>query len=270
VTHMPRPGFPAASSARDRLFRLAGIARPVMASRAWPVVALLVGSLPIAMGYLVSSPLHQVVTAICLAPLFWACICEDRLGRAIVVTGLVLGAHSAMAIALSASDPAGTAAVLPGADDYWDQTRHWVQTGDDPEYEWSTWLPRHLILFPAAVACGLITLGVVAFARGVEQIDLMNFYVGRMAAQSDSPAIAILCGWHPWSILRGLAYTVLVFETASWALSRLTGRPLSTPRRRAARWALALALAVADCLAKLYLAPLIRDQLFANLHPDAV
>jgi len=254
----------------DRLFRLAGMARPVMASRAWPLVAVLIGAAPITFGYLVGSSLHQLVTALLLAPLFWACICEDRLGRAIVLTGLVLGAHSAMAIALSANDPAGSAAILPGAGDYWEQTRHWVQTGDDPEYEWSTWLPRHLILFPAAVGCGLITLGLVAFARGVEQVDLMNFYVGRMAAQSDSPAIAILCGWHPWSILRGLAYTVLVFETASWAISRITGRPLSTPRRRTARWALAVGLAVADCLAKLYLAPVIRDQLFANLHPDAV
>lgn len=254
----------------DQLFHLASIARPIMSSRAWPAVALLVGAIPIAVGYLVGSSHHQVITALLLAPLFWSCICEDRLGRAIVVTGLVLGAHSAMAIALSANDPAGAASVLPGAGDYWDQTRHWVQTGDDPEYEWSTWLPRHLLLFPAAVACGLISLGLVAFARGVEQVDLMNFYVGRMAAQSDSPAVAILCGWHPWSILRGLAYTVLVFETASWALSRITGRPLSTPRRRATRWVLAVALAVADCLAKLYLAPVIRDQLFANLHPDAV
>jgi len=254
----------------DRLFRLASIARPLMASRAWPVCALLIGAVPIAASYLIGSSLHQVVTALLLAPLFWACVCEDRLGRAILATGLVLGAHSAVAVALSANDPAGSAAILPGAGDYWEQTRHWVQTGDDPEYEWSTWLPRHLILFPTAVGCGLMTLGLVAFARGVEQVDLMNFYVGRMAAQSDSPTIAILCGWHPWSILRGLAYTVLVFETASWALSRITGRPLSTPRRRATRWALAVGLAVADCLAKLYFAPVIRDQLFANLHPDAV
>jgi hypothetical protein len=262
--------LPAGRPLGDRIFRLAGVARPVMACRAWPVVAIAVGVVPLLAGYLVGSPLHQLVTGLLLAPLFWACVCEDRLGRAIAVTGLVLGAHSAVAIAIAARDPVGAAAILPGAADYWDQTRHWLQTGDDPEYQWGTWLPRHLVLFAAAIVCGVVTLGLVLFARGVEQLDLMNFYVGRMAAQSDSPLVAILCGWHPWSILRGLAYTVLVFEVASWTLSKLTGRTLSTPRRRAARWALGIGLAVADGLAKLYLAPVIRDQLIGNLHPDAV
>src|SRR3954469_1471869 len=130
---MPGFGFLAA---RERLFRLAGLARPVLAARAWPAVALLVGTLPLALGYLVGSPLHQLATALLLAPLFWACVCEDRLGQAVAVTGLVLGAHSALAIALAARDPAGAAAVLPGAAGYWDQTHHWVRTGDDPEYQW--------------------------------------------------------------------------------------------------------------------------------------
>jgi len=267
---MPPSWFPAGRPLGERLFQLAGMARPVMSRRTWPAVALLAGLVPLAVGYVVGSSLHQIATGILLAPLFWACVCEDRLGRAIAVTGLVLGAHSALAIALSAFDPAGAAAVLPGASDYWDQTRHWVWTGDDPEYQWGTWLPRHLLLFAAAVGCGWATLGLIAFVRGVEQVDLMNFYVGRLAAQSDSPVLAVLCGWHPWSVLRGLAYTVIVFEAASWALSRLTGQPLSSPRRRALRWAFGIGLAVADGLAKLYLAPQIREQLFTNLYPDAV
>ncbi|HJZ91905.1 MAG TPA: hypothetical protein VKE40_13615 [Gemmataceae bacterium] len=265
---MPSLRFPA--SLGDRLFRLAGMARPVMAHRAWPAAAVLVGAVPLAASYAAGSPLHQLVTALFLAPLFWACVCEDRLGRAILLTGLVLGTHSALAIALSATDPARAAAILPGAAYYWGQTHHWVRTGDDPEYQWATWLPRHGVLFAAAVACGALTLGLVALARGVEQVDLMNFYVGRLAAQSDSPALAVIFGWHPWSVLRGLAYTVLIFEAASWVLARVTGRPLSTPRRRTVRWALGVGLAVADGLAKFYLAPIVRDQLFANLRPDAI
>src|SRR5262245_3740989 len=158
---MPSLRLPA--SLGDRLFRVAGMARPVMAHRAWPAAAVLVGAIPLAAGYAIGSPLHQLVTALLLAPLFWACVCEDRLGRAILLTGLVLGTHSALAITLSATNPAGAAAVLPGAADYWDQTHHWVRTGDDPEYQWATWLPRHGVLFAAAVACGALTLGLVAF-----------------------------------------------------------------------------------------------------------
>src|SRR5262245_56712676 len=145
--------MPATRTLGDRIFHLAGMARPVMASRAWPAVALLIGSIPIAVGYLIGSSLHQVTTALLWAPLFWACICEDRLNRAIFVTGLVLGAHSAMAIVLSAHDPAGTAAVLPGGGDYWDQNRHWVQTGDRAGYEWSVVLARHRMLIRGADGC---------------------------------------------------------------------------------------------------------------------
>lgn len=267
---MIRHWFPSQWMLGDRILRLVGVARPLVVARSWPVTSILVGVLPVAIAYACGSWLHQIATALLLAPLFWACVCEDRLWRAIAITGLVLGAHSALAIFISARDPVGAAAILPGSTEYWEQTRHWIITGEDAEYEWGTWLPRHILLFAASVACGLLTLGLVAFARGVEQVDLMNFYVGQLAARSDSPALAILCGWHPWSILRGLAYTVLIFESASLALSWVTGRPLSNSKRRALRWALGTGLAVADALAKLYLAPFIRDQLFANLRPDSL
>src|SRR5262249_5365763 len=134
---MPSLRFPA--SLGDQLFRVAGMARPVMAHRAWPVAAVLVGAVPLAAGYAIGSPLHQIVRAIFLALLFWPWVCEDRLGQAILLTGLVLGTHSALAIALSATDPARASAILPGAADYWGQTHHWVRTGDDPEYQWATW-----------------------------------------------------------------------------------------------------------------------------------
>jgi hypothetical protein len=161
--------------------------------------------------------------------------------------------------------------MLPGAAGYWDKTWHWVRTGEDvAEYRWADWLPAHLLLLVVVPALAYPSLGLVPFAAGLQQVDLMNFYVGQLARVSDRPALAVLLGWHPWSVLRGLAYTVLVFEAASWALARVTGRPLSTPRRRAARWALGLGLAVADALAKYSLAPVVRDQLFANLDPDAL
>ena len=181
---------------RARLFDLVAAARPVMARRDWPLLAVAVGTVPLAIAYLLGTPVHQPLTGLLVAPLFWACVCEDRLGRAIRLVVVVMGTHSALAIGLSAGDPAGAAACLAGSEAYWEQTLHWVRTGEDPEYQWRVWLPRHLLLFGSMLVVGGLTLGIVPFARGVEQLDLMNFYVGRLAAQSDSPATALLFGWH--------------------------------------------------------------------------
>lgn len=190
-------------------------------------------------------------------------------GRRPRQAGVAFGAHSALAILLSARDPAGAAAVLPGAAAYWERTWLWVSTGEDVEYRWSVWAPVHALMLAGVPASAYPSFGVVPFAYGFEQVDLMNYYVGRLAAVSESPAVAVLFGWHPWSVLRGLAYTVLVFEAASWSLERLTGRPLSTRRRRIARWSAGVGLAVADAVVKLALSPFIREQLFANLGPGA-
>jgi hypothetical protein len=258
-----------AARTRARLFDLVAVARPVMARRAWPLLAVAIGTIPLAIAYLLGTPAHQPLTGLLVAPLFWACVCDDRLGRAMALVVAVMGSHSALAIYLSAIDPTGAAACLAGSEPYWEQTLHWVRTGDDPEYQWRVWLPRHLLLFGSMLVVGGLTLGIVPFARGVEQLDLMNFYVGRMVVQSDSPATALLFGWHPWSLLRGTAYTVLVFAASSWVLERITGRRISTPARHRWRFALGTGLAIADGLAKLWLAPIVRDQLAGTVGPDA-
>jgi hypothetical protein len=252
------------------ILRWTAAADPVVSARAWPLVAAVVGAVPVLAGYAVGSPLHQPLTALLMAPLFLACLARDRLGRAVGVVGVVFVAHSAVAVALSASDPAGSAAILPGAAAYWDRTWLWVSTGADHEYRWTGWAPAHALQLVVVPALGYASLGVVPFAAGLEQVDLMNYYVGRLAAASESPARAVALGWHPWSVLRGLAFTVLVFELASWSLQRLSGVTLSTRRRRLARVAAGVALAALDAAVKFALAPVVREQLFANLRPGVV
>ncbi|MDB5306505.1 MAG: hypothetical protein JWO38_707 [Gemmataceae bacterium] len=249
------------------VLRWAGAADPLTFGRWWPAAAAAVGAVPILLGYAAGSALHQPATAVLITPLFLACLARDRLGRAVGVVALVFGAHSAVAIVLSARDPAGAAAVLPGSEAYWQRTWLWVSTGEDLEYRWAEWLPAHALLLLVVPLGAYTSFGTVPLATGLEQVDLMNYYVGRLAAVSESPAGAVLFGWHPWSVLRGLAYTVLVFEVASWSLERLSGRPLSTRRRRARRWVCGIGLALLDGAAKFALSPVIRDQLFANLLP---
>jgi hypothetical protein len=253
-------------STGDGLYRLAGLAAPLVAGWRWPFVAVAVGVLPLALGYLLGTSAHQPLTALLLGPLFWACVRDDRQGKALGVVGLVVGSHSLAAIALAATDPTASA-ILPGSEEYGRQTLHWVRTGEDPEYEPAYWVPVHLGLLAGVVLLAYTSLGVLPLLHGLRQVDLMNFYVGRLIAESQSPWVALAAGWHPWSVLRGLSYACLVYEITSLSLERLTGRTLSTPRRRMLRWGVGLSLAVADAGMKVLTLPLIRSILHANLAP---
>jgi hypothetical protein len=253
-----------------QLLRWADAVAPIALGRRWALAAIAVGAVPALVGYLCGSTLHQPATALLLALLFFACLARDRLGRAIGLVTLVIGAHSAVVIALSARDPAGAAVILPGSEAYWQRTWSWIATGEDQEYRWSEWLPAHALLLVVVPLGAYTSFGAIPFASGIEQVDLMNFYVGRLAAMSESPTLAVVLGWHPWSVVRGVAYTVLVFEVASWSLERLSGCPLSTRKRRTQRWMCGISLVLLDGVVKLTLSPVIRDCLFANLRPGVL
>jgi hypothetical protein len=122
-----------------------------------------------------------------------------------------------------------------------------------------------LQLCAAVVLLGYTSLGFVPLWQGMYEVDLMNFYVGRLLAGSENPAIALLLGWHPWSLCRGIGYLWIVFEVASISLERMAGVPLSTRRRRATRWALGLGFLVLDGAIKLALLDVVREALAENL-----
>lgn len=244
------------------IFETVSVARPILRPAHWPLIALALGLLPLMLGYASGSVFHQSLTGLLLVPLFLACVCEDRLGKALSLVALVLGSHSGLAIFLSIHDPAGAAAVLAGSQAYWEQARGWIQTGDDPDYRLAGWLPQHVLLLGMVLLGAGLTLGVLPFAIGVEQIDLMNFYVGRMVAQSDNPTLTLLLGWHPWSLLRGLGYTVAIFVVTSSVIESLTGQNIAQGSSRR-RLVFASLLILADGLAKLFLSSFVREQLFA-------
>lgn len=255
-------------SGRTLLFIAVGAARPIITSTAWLFITLLIGALPPILGYIVGSTFHQPLTGILLAPLFWGCVCEDRVIRALLVLALALGAHSAVAIYLSITDPPGAAATLSGSQAYWEQARQWIRTGSDSDYQLANWLPQHLLLFVMVLLAGALSFGVLPFAVGVQQVDLMNYYVGRMVAQSDHPALTLLLGWHFWSLLRGIGYAVLLFVTAGWMIELLTGRRASTRRSHCYRLVIAVMFLVGDGFAKLFFSSVIREQLISTTWPS--
>jgi hypothetical protein len=166
---------------------------------------------------------------------------------------------------LAAWDPEQLAVILPEGAEYWDKSRHWIATGINPEYDVSYWVGAHAQL---SLAVGFLTytsLGMVTLWHGLHEVDLMNFYVGQLIVHSENPWIALGLGWHPWSVCRGLGFLLLTFEVASLSLSRMTGLPLSTPRRRLMRWSGAVLFLLLDAGIKFFALDYVRGLLADNV-----
>lgn len=185
--------------------------------------------------------------------------------KGILGVALAFFAHSALAIGLAWGAPEATASVLPDGQAYWNAQLRWITTGEDPEYDWLNWVPQHLHLLLGSIVLGAVSFGLLPLVQGVYEVDLMNFYVGRLLDGSVDVTTALFFGWHPWSVLRGLCYLLLVYELSSLSLGWFTKRRLGTLRGHGVRIGAALVFFVADALVKYSMLDLVRDGLASNL-----
>ncbi len=240
----------------------------------WIVAGILVGTGPFALLAAIQSVVPweillraawTVPTAIGLAALLVVGSGSGRVWSACAAIGAGLFAHCALAIGLTAVDPAWTAALLADGPAYWDKTLAWVKTGESPEYELWWWVPAHLQLVGVTVVLSYVSLGVTTLHEGLYEIGLMNHYVGNLVRNANDPVTALLVGWHPWSVARGLGFLAITVEVVDASLSRLLGRALSTPRERAFRWGVGLAFVALDGLLKLFFLEAVRTAILGSL-----
>lgn len=189
---------------------------------------------------------------------------EDRVWAGIGAMALAFGSHSIVVIAASYFVPDWAEPVLPTAAEYWNKQEQWILTGEDPEYELAVWIPNHLKLVAAATLWDFTSLGLLTFHHGFYEVDLMNYYNGRLLERSVSPIWSLALGWHIWSLLRGAGFLILTFEACSLAMQFWTWTPISSPPRRAFRWTAGLGLLLCDAVAKAWLLGPVRDQLLEN------
>jgi len=204
-------------------------------------------------------------SALIVTLLMLAAAARDDMGKGLLCLGAAFAAHSLVTIALAYWRPEYVATLLPDGMAYWEKTLAWLTTGQSDEYDPRHWLMVHAILIAGMALAGYPTLGVVPFFHGFHQLDLMNCYVGRLLAQSDRPQIVFALGWHPWSLLRGLGFAVLLFEVVSISLARLSGSSLCPRRRRLARYLAAFFLLAADATIKYFWLDAVRGQLATSL-----
>jgi hypothetical protein len=259
-------------SARLATYNFAGLALPFCQGWRWIPASVTAGALPFLISYLTNAPGHQIVSALLLMMLCLPCAREDDWLKGIGVMALAYLSHCALVISLAYADPQQVAPLLPGAEGYWQKQLQWIQTGTDPEYKLSAWIPAHLMLLGAAFLFSYTSLGGILFYEGFFEVDLMNFYNAQLMARSSNHALSLALGWHVWSWLRGLGYLFIVFEIISLSLRRMTAvvpcvdAEAAVERRwRLARLGVGLAFLLADGLVKVILLEPVREQMLFNL-----
>ncbi|HEY0377806.1 MAG TPA: hypothetical protein VGC87_12845 [Pyrinomonadaceae bacterium] len=252
------------ASARRATYDFAGLAQSFCEGRRWLPASIAAGTVPFLISYATRAPGHQLISALLLMMLCLACARRDDWRKGVCVLAAAYVAHCALVIALSYADPSRVAPLLPGAQDYWHKQIGWIQTGVDPEYRLSAWVPAHLSLLGGAVLFSYTSLGSIIFYQGFYEVDLMNFYNAQLMAQSSNQALSLALGWHVWSWLRGLGYLFVAFEIISFSLRRMTG--MSGDRGlRWRRFAVGLAFLLADGLVKVIMLEPVREQMLFNL-----
>ena len=246
--------------------RVARMADPLC--RSWwaiATVSFVIATVPALAAISAPSSLHQVLSAVGLAPFVWSCARRDDWARGMTLLSATFVIHSLTLIAITVYAPETGSSLVPGGDEYWLKQLDWITTGRDPEYELRAWGPAHVQLLCGTTLFSMTSLGAITLHQGFHEVDLMNFYNGQLIRISRHPLVALTFGWHLWSMLRGCGYVVLTFEIVSLSLQMAIGRRLATKRVRCVRWLVGVGFLILDGLAKWFLLELVRQQLSANL-----
>ena len=230
---------------------------PPLAAAGWPahLLALLGGAAStaagLALGWRWVLPLLQVVAGY---PIMAWQLGAGRRGRAVGAMLIWAAGISVTVIGgVVAAPPAHGSAILFGPA-YWQEMSRWIQTGVGCESNPRCWLPQHALHLGLFLVLGLASAGIGALAMGALLINYMSYYVGQLAALSPDPVLVACLAWHPWALLRVVAFVILGVLVAEPLLRRL--RPGERPARDAtALAAAALGLLLLDGLLKYMLAP---------------
>jgi hypothetical protein len=208
-------------------------------------------------GWAIGVPL--LVPILNSAMAWWVMADRMRTGQTRQAIALMLVWAAVMAVSATAMAALGLAhdagdEALFLRDGYRDEMLSWVRTGAGAESTPSVFLPRHGANAAVFTAAALATGGLLAMPMGAVLVNSMGEYVGAMAAASAHPWTSVVLGWHPWAIVRVIAFVVLGVVLSGVLLSRVLRFPYRLADQR--RWVgVSVGLLVLDVALKVVLAP---------------
>lgn len=196
---------------------------PILHSRpSWTGDVLLVASAPLA-------ALAPLATGLPLSASLlggsaaWAYLVWARRAPAPRVIGVLLAwafALSLATITFTVFDPERAAELVPRGSTYWAEMKPWLLTGAGKESTPSAFVPEHVLHVSAFLVLALISAGWGALVLGALLMGYMSYYVGQVVLLSDAPFVAGLLAWHPWAVMRVIAFVILGVSVAKILLLR--------------------------------------------------
>jgi hypothetical protein len=168
---------------------------------------------------------------------WWRMAAELRRGDARRAVGIMLIWALTMGVVSTAMVAMGWSRKTDGSElflraSYRDEMTSWVRTGIGAESQPLTFIPRHLGYAAVFSATALATGGLLAMPMGALLVNQMGEYVGGMVATSSHPAASAILGWHPWAVIRIIAFVTIGVVLSGVVLSRVLKFPYSLRDQR--------------------------------------
>jgi hypothetical protein len=222
-----------------------------------PVIALVAATvLSYAIGWAIGAPvLVPILNTAASYPFMVLALRRGELRLAVARMLLWALTMGMCAMLMSYARPTATDTLFLRGGAYRAEMFEWVATGRGAESTPSQFIPQQLGQAATFAGLAIATAGALAMPMGAVLMNYMGHYVGTLAAQSRHPALTMILGWHPWSVVRIVSFVIIGVVLSVPLLSRLTQVPID---RRAARTFVVAACAgiAADIVLKTLLAPL--------------
>jgi hypothetical protein len=164
-----------------------------------------------------------LVPVICILPAYPVMVYALKIGRRniaillMVLWALLLG--MSMTVWIYKYPETAKYSILNG-EKYKKEMIEWVLTGVGKEGNPMQFIPVHIVELVAFIILSLLSGSIVSILMGVVLINYMAYYVAHLAAMGHSSAFFVL-GWHPWSVLRIIAYILMGVILSEPFISRI-------------------------------------------------
>lgn len=161
-------------------------------------------------------------------------------------------------------DYAGDYTILNGRN-YVEEMRPWLEGEISKEGTPALFIKEHLLHMVVVALSSIISAGFLALYFGTILVNYMNFYVVWLMKSSGNPVLMSIIGWHPWSVIRVIAFIILGSVCACPLAAKFFKGEKIDRRILYAMLVLAVVLEILDIIIKATIGPFWRELLNANI-----
>jgi hypothetical protein len=173
---------------------------------------------------------------VCMAPAYPIMVARLLAGerrRALVAMLIWAGTLAPVSVGLCLWAPEQARETVLRGEEYTQEMFHWLHTGEGSESSPGRFLLEHALHLAIFSALSLLTASLASIYFGTVLLNYMAYYVAAVITSAGGAPLAVAMAWHPWSLVRIVAFIMIGVVLAEPLLSRVRpGRVQSAGRSR--------------------------------------